>query len=233
MSDERATRARTTIMPLQAATRQWMPASTFATAPFKGFAPAVSYAPADEPLSIVAVDLTGNGHLDLVVGERSASGATSELLANTGNGNFALSKSYGASNNNVGNVVAADFNGDGKIDLASQSNGVNGIDLKTDNGVLGIDFGAGGGRFASQVVRYATPQTTGYLTAGDFNGDGHPDIAFAGHDYVDGGPVGGRRYVRRTGDLRRGRPGLGVRDRHRSGRLQWRRRDRHRGDDEQ
>jgi hypothetical protein len=159
---------------------------------FKGFAPAVRYATADEPLSIVAVDLTGDGHLDLIVGERSASGATSELLANTGNGTFVLSASYGASGNNVSNMVAADFNGDGKLDLASESNGANGIDLMTNDGVLGIDFGTGGGRFASQLDRYVTPETTGYLTVGDFNGDGHPDIAFSGHNYVvEGGGIDG------------------------------------------
>src|SRR5271168_2700455 len=36
---------------------------------FKGFAPAVVYPTANEPLSILAVDRTCSGHLDLVVGE--------------------------------------------------------------------------------------------------------------------------------------------------------------------
>jgi hypothetical protein len=47
---------------------------------FKGFAPALSYPTTHEPMSILAVDRTGNGHLDLVVGERGDNKATSELL---------------------------------------------------------------------------------------------------------------------------------------------------------
>jgi hypothetical protein len=152
-----------------------------------GFAPAVSYPTTHEPVSIVAVDRTGNGHLDLVVGERGDNKVMSEFLANAGNGTFVLSASYGVSSNNVGSLVAADLNGDGKIDLASQADGVYGIDLGTGNGVLGIDFGTGNGTFASQVVTYSTPQSYGDLTVGDFNGDGHPDLAFAGYDYVMAG----------------------------------------------
>jgi hypothetical protein len=154
---------------------------------FMGFAPAVSYPTTHEPMSILAVDRTGNGHLDLVVSERGDNKATSEFLANAGNGTFALSASYGVSSNNLGSLVAADFNGDGKIDLASQVDSFYGIDVGTGNGVLAIDFGAGNGPFASQVVTYSSPQSYGYLTVGDFNGDGHPDLAFAGYDYVMAG----------------------------------------------
>ncbi|HTA91843.1 MAG TPA: VCBS repeat-containing protein [Polyangiaceae bacterium] len=138
---------------------------------FKGFASAVSYATAKEPLSIVAVDLTGTGHLDLIAGEVEANGFSSELLVNAGDGTFALTGSYGASANNVNNLVAADFNGDGRVDLASESSGVSGIDL-----------GTGGSAFAPSLVPFPTQQSEGYLAAGDFNGDGHPDIAFAGYD---------------------------------------------------
>jgi hypothetical protein len=155
---------------------------------FNGFAPAVVYPTANSPMSIVAVDGTSAGHLDLVVGEQQdVGGSTSEFFANAGDGTFTRTASYGAHSNNVGNMVSADFNGDGRVDLASQSNGTNGIDLGTDNGVLGVDFGTGNGMFASHLVPYSTPQTGGYLTVGDFNGDGHPDLAFAGYDYVESG----------------------------------------------
>jgi hypothetical protein len=63
-----------------------------------------------EPLSIVAIDVTGDGRLDLVVGERDETGApSSELLTNRGDGTFTLSASYGASGNYVGNMVSAHF----------------------------------------------------------------------------------------------------------------------------
>jgi hypothetical protein len=80
--------------------------------------------------------------------------------------------------------VAADFNGDGMVDLASQSNSSTGIDLAAGDGVLGFDFGTGRGQLAAQPVTQATPETTGLLAVGDFDGDGRSDIVFAGYDYV-------------------------------------------------
>jgi hypothetical protein len=78
----------------------------------------------------------------------------------------------------VNNLVAADFNGDGKVDLASESSSGSGIDL-----------GTGGSTFAPSLVPFPTQQSEGYLAAGDFNRDGHPDIAFAGYD--NGETIGG------------------------------------------
>ncbi|MBN2577115.1 MAG: VCBS repeat-containing protein [Deltaproteobacteria bacterium] len=95
-----------------------------------------------------------------------------------------------------GNLVAADFNGDGLMDLASQSNGAQGIDLNIGDGVLAFDFGTAPSQFAAQPVTLASPQTTGFLTVGDFDGDGRPDLAFAGYNYrqmgrfvTDGGGI--------------------------------------------
>ena len=150
---------------------------------FQGFAPAVVYPTANEPLSILAVDRTHDGHLDLVVGEESSGNASSELFINAGNGTFTASSTYGASGNNVMTMVVADFNGDGRLDLASHSNaGINADLTDHTTGRLGIDFGTGGGLFASQLITYATPQTDGFIAAGDFDGDGHPDLAFAGNN---------------------------------------------------
>ena len=58
------------------------------------------------------------------------------------------------------------------------------------DGVLGLDLGLGNGTFASQLVTYATAETSGSLAVGDFDGDGRPDVAFAGFDYVESGGVG-------------------------------------------
>jgi hypothetical protein len=148
----------------------------------------VAYATAKEPDSVIAIDRTHGGHLDLVVGERWGAGTPSELFVNDGHGAFTASPN-GASGNNVGNMVAFDFNGDGRVDLASQSNG-SVMDLGTDGGAIGIDLGTPTGSFGSQLATYPTPRTTGYLATGDFNGDGHPDLAFAGFDYIESGGPG-------------------------------------------
>ena len=85
---------------------------------------------------------------------------------------------------NLDTLVAADFNGDGLVDLASQGNSSTGIDLATDDGVLAVDLGTGHGQLAAKPVTQPTPETTGLLAVGDFDGDGRPDVAFAGYDYV-------------------------------------------------
>lgn len=160
---------------------------------FKGFAPVVSYTTANEPFTLVAVDVTGGGRSDLIVGERSSGGTTSEHMINDGKGAFVLSALSGASGNNARNMVAADFSGQGTADLVSQSNGATASGLQNLNlgdGVLGFDLGLGNGTFSSQLVTYATAETSGSLAVGDFDGDGRPDVAFAGFDYVESGGGG-------------------------------------------
>jgi hypothetical protein len=144
----------------------------------------VSYKPSAAPYSLHVADVTGDGHLDILVGESANRVPTLELFTNTGKGGFSQTVLTLATQPNSGNLVTADFNGDGIIDLASQSNSAGGIDLGTGDGVLAFDFGTAPGKFASQPVTLPSPQTSGFLTVGDFDGDGRPDMAFAGHDYV-------------------------------------------------
>ncbi len=68
-------------------------------------------------------------------------------------------------------LVAADFNGDGKIDLAA---------LDSVGGTLAVLLGNGDGTFTAPT---ALPTDSNFgtssLAVGDFNGDGKPDIAVA------------------------------------------------------
>jgi hypothetical protein len=149
---------------------------------FKGFADPVAYTPATFPNALVATDLTNDGRLDLLVVESYNRVPSVELFTNTGSGGFALSALPVAID--PANLVAADFDGDGNVDLASQSNSAGGIDLAAGDGVLALALGVGQGKLSSRAVTQATPQTTGRLAVGDFDGDGRPDLTFAGYDYV-------------------------------------------------
>jgi hypothetical protein len=158
-----------------------------ASCTFKGFADPVAYTTSGGPRALITADLTGDGRLDLLVAESRNDATLLELLTNTGSGAFSLSALPVSINPSSGALVAADFNGDGIIDLANQGNSANGIDLATNDGVLAFDFGTGKGALSPHSVTLATPQTTGRIAAGDFDGDGRLDLAFAGYDYVMAG----------------------------------------------
>jgi len=150
---------------------------------FKGFANPVAYGPSASPRALVATDLTGDGRIDLLVAELAHSKPALELLANNGRGAFSLSALPSAIDPSA--AVAADFNGDGLVDLVSQGNSATSWpDLATDDGMLAFDFGAGHGTLAAQALTLPTPQTNGQLAVGDFDGDGRPDLAFAGYNYI-------------------------------------------------
>ena len=150
---------------------------------FKGFANPVAYTPTAAPYSLRVADVTGDGHLDILVKEGRNGVPSLELLTNTGQGTFTQATLPFVFPLNSGVPVAADFNGDGILDLASQGNSATGIDVGNHDGVLAFDFGTGAGKLASQAVALPSPQTDGFLAVGDFDGDGRPDLAFAGYDY--------------------------------------------------
>jgi hypothetical protein len=132
------------------------------------FLPKVDYATGVSPTTLITSDFRGIGRTDLAVinqyDGRGTPGSVSILLGN-GNGTFKSHVDYPVGNYPIG-IVAGDFNGDKKLDLAI----VNDYDS-----TVSILFGNGNGTFKSQVVVPVGMDPTS-IGIGDFDGDGKPDL---------------------------------------------------------
>jgi len=126
------------------------------------FQPSVNYGGGTD-VGMVAGDFTGNGRLDLALVDTVTQGV--DLLLNIGKGAFEAARFFTlASDVSEEGVVAADFNGDGKLDLATSGGSVL---LGNGNGTFQtpVPFATGGGSS---------------IAAGDFNGDGKIDVVTVG-----------------------------------------------------
>lgn len=120
---------------------------------------------------IQVADTNGDGILDLIV-----PGTHFQVLPGKGDGTFGTgidsSPVPSGTAGYVPSVATADFNKDGKVDLA-----LVGAGDATDSIV--VSLGNGDGTFASGTV-YPISDSIGYVAIEDFNGDGILDIATAG-----------------------------------------------------
>lgn len=131
--------------------------------------------------ALAAGDFNQDGKLDLLVSSQSSGciAGSRVLLDYPGNGDGSFgapSQLPGTSTcgtNGVPNAVVADFNGDGKLDVAYfTQTGTFGF-----SGFLTIDLGNGDGTFQAPYQPLQQPNSvTGPLTIGDFNGDGKLDL---------------------------------------------------------
>jgi hypothetical protein len=126
------------------------------------------------PVPIVTGDFNQDGFLDLATlnSEHNIS-----VLSGAGNGSFGTAMLFPAGTDTglaVGslNLVTADFNQDGKLDLAaSERTHVSGQTA----GKLSVLLGAGNGSFGSPITLNLDKVES--LLAGDFDEDGKPDLA--------------------------------------------------------
>ena len=129
-------------------------------------------------------DFNGDGRLDLLAGYHSgSSGVVGEVLLGNGNGTFQNPKSVDLGFS-IQSIVTGDFNGDGKLDVALV------VDADYDIMIL---LGIGNGTFEAprRVKTGILPEDFTYthigpLFVGDFNGDGHLDLAASYWDSGNG-----------------------------------------------
>jgi FG-GAP-like repeat len=114
--------------------------------------------------SMTVADFNSDGHLD-VVSANIANGTYLTLTLGNGDGTFQPPIGLPINCVNYGcAVAAADFNGDGKVDLAVAF-----------SGWVTVYLGNGDGTFRGGQPRYTTRDAF-FLAAGDLNRDGTPDL---------------------------------------------------------
>jgi hypothetical protein len=144
------------------------------------FQPHADYAAGSLPVSAVSGDFNGDGKLDLAVADNGngQTDSTVSVLLGNGDGTFQPAVGYGVGVQPF-SIAAADFNQDGKQDLAVLNAGSN---------TVSILLGNGDGTFQPHVD-YPAGATVYAVTVGDFNGDGKPDLAVSDIACYSPGPT--------------------------------------------
>ncbi len=125
-----------------------------------------------EPGGIIAADVNQDGILDLITANGNCPAGTCgqgsvSVLLGKGDGTFQTHADY-AVGTFPESVAAADFNGDGKLDLAVSN---------AESPSISILLGSGDGTFQAHQD-FSTDSASGPIEAADVNGDGKPDLLF-------------------------------------------------------
>ncbi len=133
----------------------------------------VNYEVGTYPQDLVLADFNGDGYLDVAVTEcvsynQCAVDDPISILLGNGNGTFQKAQTFkAATDQSAVSIAAADFNGDGKMDL---------IVANDYSGDVSELLGNGNGTF-KRAQNWSAGQAPHAVVVGDFNHDGVPDVA--------------------------------------------------------
>ncbi len=136
------------------------------------FSPQADYTTVQDPIQIIAADFNDDLKLDLAsVNEVNGGPGTASVFLNSDNGLFSPPVNYAAGKESV-SLVSGDFNHDGREDLAIANDDI------PNPGNFSVLLGNGDGTFKPHAD-YPTGYGPRWISTGDFNKDGKPDLVIA------------------------------------------------------
>ena len=134
--------------------------------------------PNANPMAVAVGDFNGDGKLDLAAGDAKGIEPALKIMIGNGDGTFQSAVAYAVDPQNpyAADVAVADFNADGKADIALVGNGPGPAAPS-----IGILVGNGDGTFRPAATYSTAMQGVWAVATGSFFGTGTVDVAVVGY----------------------------------------------------